>query len=51
MLMFLSYDADDFLDIHKYFMKKNKIKYCLSLLRKHSLDYKVLVQQEVTMDH
>ena len=27
------------IDIHKYLMKKNNIKYCLDLLRKCLLDY------------
>ena len=33
----------DTVDIHKHFMKKHNIKYCLNLFKKCLLDYQVLI--------
>ena len=40
-------DTSDILKIHKYLMLKNNMKYCLDLLNKCLLDYKVLVDYKV----
>ena len=36
-------DISDTVDIHKHFMKKHNINYCLNLFKKGLLDYQVLI--------